>query len=266
MEKLTKIMKSDFKELHTSRKIERAKEFSKLTGMHVNHNEYPEYFFGDPEAKLVIVHLQPKKEANKADLYEGDFKYSDFEEYYHFYRNFGKLTPRVGDPKFDRNQISFIRPFNVIAFDDSKDNSRNLERVIDEKLQLQLMPFGSSKFPTPLIKATASKTDLLKPYVDMLLDTICEQDRDYIIFCGNIFETVLKDYILQEGGKKHQIDYKFYLPKDDGTTAKNKSRFSKIVLDFNGHKIPAGIAQTYHQQGLNMKEYGKKCCEIYDQA
>lgn len=259
-------MKSDFEEFHNNRRIERAKEFSKLTGMHVNHNEYPMYFFGDPEAKFVMVHLQPKQQDNKSELYEGDFKFSNFGEYYNFYRYFGKMTQRTQSSKFDLNQIRFLKPFNVIEFDNSADKSHDLEKVIDEKLQLQLMPFGSSKFSTSLVKAASAENGLLKQYIETLLETISEQKRDYIIFCGEIFETVLKDYILLKGNKRYQMDYEFNLPKVDGTNAKARSRFSKIILDFNGHKFPAGIAHSYHQQGLNMNEYGKKCCEIYNQA
>lgn len=253
-------MKSDFEEFHNNRRIERAKEFSKLTGMHVNHNEYPMYFFGDPEAKFVMVHLQPKQQDNKSELYEGDFKFSNFGEYYNFYRYFGKMTQRMQSSKFDLNQIRFLKPFNVIKFDDSADRSHDLEKVIDEKLQLQLMPFSSSKFPTSLVKAASAENGLLKQYIEILLETINEQKRDYIIFCGKVFESVLKDYIIS------REDYKFKLPKVDGSVAKNSSSFSKITLNFNGHKLSAGIAHSYHQQGLNMNEYGKKCCEIYNQA
>ena len=260
MEKLTKIMKSDFEEFHNNRRIERAKEFSKLTGMHVNHNEYPMYFFGDPEAKFVMVHLQPKQQDNKSELYEGDFKFSNFDEYYNFYRYFGKMPQRTQSSKFDLNQIRFLKPFNVIEFDNSADKSHDLEKVIDEKLQLQLMPFGSSKFSTSLVKAASAENGLLNQYIEILLETINEQKRDYIIFCGKVFESVLKDYIVS------RKDYKFKLPKVDGSVAKNSSSFSKIILNFNGHKLPAGIAHSYHQQGLNMNEYGKKCCKIYNQA
>ena len=121
-------------------------------------------------------------------------------------------------------------------------------------MQLELIPFGSSKFETTLIKG-----DPLKAYIETLLDTIISEEREYVIFCGKVFETLLKDYIVS---KK---DYVFKLPKTDGSTAKNNSSFSRIIINFNGKKISAGIAQSFAQQGLNMSEYGKKCYELYNQ-
>ncbi len=259
MEKLTAIMKSDIEELHLSRKISRAKELSELTGMHVNHNEYPSYFFGDPQAKFVMIHLNPKQQDNKSDKYEGNLKFAGFDEYFKFHRYYGKIhygehSERTLKSPFDQKQIRFIKPFNVIEFDHSGNKYSNLEKVIDDKLQLELLPFGSSKFETALIKG-----NLLKPYIETLLNTISSQEREYVIFCGKVFETLLKDYIVS---KK---DYDFKLPKVDGSTAKNNSSFSKIVINFNGKEISAGIAKSFAQQGLNMSEYGIKCCELYNQ-
>lgn len=258
MEKLTHIMKSDIEEFHLSRKISRAEDLSEQTGMHVNHNEYPAYFFGDPQAKFVLVHLNPKQQDNQSDSYKGTFKFADFDEYFKFHRYYGKTHYGEHSNKslkspFDLKQIRFIKPFNVIKFDDTDNKYSNLEKVMDNKLQLELLPFGSSKFETALIKG-----DSLKPYIETLLDTITSQERDYVIFCGKVFENLLKDYILS---KK---DYEFKLPKIDGATAKNNSSFSKIIINFNGNKISAGIAKSFAQQGLNMSEYGKKCCELYN--
>lgn len=259
MENLIHIMKNDFEEFHTSRKISRAEVLSEQTGMHVNHNEYPAYFFGDPKAKFVLVHLNPKQQDNQSDSYKGNFKFANFDEYFESLRyygktHYGKQSKKLVKSPFDRKQIRFIKPFNVIEFDDIDNEYLNLEKVMDNKLQLELLPFGSSKFETALIKG-----DPLKPYIETLLDTIISEEREYVIFCGKVFETLLKDYILS---KK---DYVFKLPKIDGSTAKNNSSFSKITINFNGNKITAGIAQSFAQQGLNMSEYGKKCYELYNQ-
>lgn len=252
-------MQSDIEEFHLSRKISRAKELSELTGMHVNHNEYPSYFFGDPQAKFVLIHLNPKQQDNKSDKYEGNLKFASFDEYFKFHRYYGKIhygehSDKTLKSPFDLKQIRFIKPFNVIEFDDTDSKYVNLEKVMDNKLQLELLPFGSSKFETSLIK-----DDALKSYIEILLDTITSQERGYVIFCGKVFETVLKNYIVS---KK---DYEFKLPKVDGSIAKNNSSFSKIIINFNGNEISAGIAKSFAQQGLNMSEYGKKCCQLYDQ-
>ena len=259
MENLISVMKSDFDEFHLNRKINRAKELSKQTRMHVNHNEYPAYFFGNPQAKFVLVHLNPKQQDNKSDRYEGNLKFADFDEYFKFHRYYGKIhygehSKKTLKSPFDLKQIRFIKPFDVIEFDDADSKYTNLEKVMDNKLQLELLPFGSSKFETTLIKNNS-----LKSYTETLLDTIISQKRDYIIFCGKVFESVLKNYIISKQ------DYEFKLPKVDGSIAKNNSSFSKVILNFDGHEISAGIAQSFAQQGLNMSEYGKKCCELYNQ-
>lgn len=259
MEKLIRVMKSDFEEFNLNREISRAKALSDITGMHVNHNEYPAYFFGDPKANFVLVHLNPKQQDNLSDKYKGNLKFKKFDDYFNFHKYYGKVhygehSDQTLKSPFDLKQIRFIKPFNIIEFDGSDSKYLNLEKVMDNKLQLELIPFGSSKFETTLIKG-----DVLKSYTETLLDTIISQDRDYIIFCGKVFETVLKDYIISK--KDHQ----FKLPKVDGSIAKNNSSFSKIVIDFNGRKITAGIAKSFAQQGLNMSEYGKKCYQLYNQ-
>ena len=259
MDKLIKAMKNDFEELHQNRQMSRAKLLSEQTGMHVNHNEYPAYFFGDLQARFVLVHLNPKQQDNQSDSYKGNFKFANFDEYFDYHRYYGKIhygknTKKKLKSPFDLKQIRFIKPFNIIDFDDSDNKYPNLEKVIDNKLQLELIPFGSSKFETALMKS-----DSLECYVETLLDTISSQKRDYIIFCGKVFETALKDYIVSKEF------YEFKLPKVDGSIAKNNSSFSKIILNFKGNKITAGIAQSFAQQGLNMSEYGKKCYELYNQ-
>lgn len=259
MEKLIDIMKTDFNEFHLNLTMSRAKALSEQTGMHVNHNEYPAYFFGDPQAKFVLVHLNPKQQDNQSDKYKGNLKFADFDEYLNFHRyygkhHYGKKSEKSLKSPFDLKQIRFIKPFNVIDFDDSDNKYSNLEKVIDNKLQLELIPFGSSKFETSLMKS-----NLLAPYTEILLDTISSQERDYVIFCGKVFETLLKNHII------FKKDYEFKLPKVDGSIAKNNSSFSKIIINFNGNKITAGIAQSFAQQGLNMSEYGKKCFELYNQ-
>ena len=258
MNKLKELMQKDFEEFQKTGKIQRAKDLTKATDTHFNHSEYPMYFTGNPDAKFVLVHLNPKQKDSLEEAYQGEAKFSNFEDYYNFHRNFGKVhygetSERTHKSPFDHKQIRFIKPFNVIKFDDSKDVFYNLEKVMDEKFQLELVPFGSDKFTTATVRASAIET-----YVDILLETITTKERDYIIFCGKIFEKVLAKYIVSKE------DFEFNLPKIDGTTAKSLSKFSKITIEINGKKINAGIAQSFAQQGLNMVEYGKKCHELYN--
>jgi hypothetical protein len=260
MERLISIMKSDFEEFHSTRKISRAEKLSKDIKMHVNHNEYPSYFFGNPEAKFVLVHLKPKQVDNYSDVHEESFKFTDFDEYFGFHRYYGKIhygedTTIKLKSSFDAKQVKFIKPFNVINLNDANGHFSNLEKVIDDKLQLELLPFGSNSFETNKVE---SAKESLQPYVEILLDTITSQERDYVVFCGKVFETLLQPYIV------FKEDHAFKLPKVKGGIAVNYSRFSNVTLEFNNKRFSAGIAQSFAQMGINMSEYGKKCSELYN--
>lgn len=254
-------MKRDFDEFRSTGKIERAKLLTQKTGMHVNHNEYPEYFFGNLGAKFVLVHLNPKQEDNTDTHYTGEFKYEDFTDYVIYHQQFGEnnyaeAIKNRRKSMFDTKQIHFIKPFNVLDLD-HEDEFINLQRVIDNKLQLELIPFGSSSFKTDLMTH-----DALQPYVELLLDTITKADRDYVIFCGKVFEKLLENHT------QEKKDYEFNLVKTDGSLSKNKARFSRLVLNHKGCQIQAGIAHSFAQQGLTgaiMEDYGKKCYELYSQ-
>lgn len=261
MTDLLSAMKRDFDEFHNTGKVERAKVLTRKTGMHVNHNEYPEYFFGDLDAKFVLIHLSPKQDNNLDTTYQGEFKFQNFKDYLNYYQKFGenhygKSLKNRRKSIFDTKQIHFIRPFDLLDLS-ADDKFVNLQRVIDDKLQLELVPFGSSSFKTDLMTH-----DALQPYVELLLDTITKADRDYIIFCGKVFERLLKSHTVKKE------DYAFKLVKTDGSLSKNNARFSRLVLNYKGHEFKAGIAPSFAQQGLTgavMEDYGKKCCELYNQ-
>ncbi|MGP5504133.1 hypothetical protein [Psychrobacter celer] len=261
MADLLSVIKRDFDEFHSSGKIERAKALTRITGMHMNHNEYPEYFFGDLNAKFVLVHLMPKQNDNLDATYQGELKFQDFTDYVIYYQHFGenhygKSLKNRRKSIFDTKQVHFILPFNALNLS-ADDEFVNLQRVIDDKLQLELVPFGSSSFKTDLMTHEA-----LQPYIELLLDTIIKTDRDYVIFCGKVFESLLRARIVKKE------DYSFKLIKADGSLSKNNARFSRLTLRYKGQEFKAGIAHSFAQQGLTgavMEDYGKKCCERYDQ-
>jgi hypothetical protein len=104
---------------------------------------------GDPAARLVLVHLNPKHRNNDAPTYQGERWLPTFEQYWEHFQHFGERTcgpnsPRSWRSVFDHKQIRFLRPFGVIDF--GADVWQNLERVIDHKLQLELVPYGSDTF------------------------------------------------------------------------------------------------------------------------
>lgn len=100
------------------------------------------------------MHLNPKQPDDTAERYEGPWPIETFEQYFDVSRHFGNRmygieSPRTHRSPFDRKQIRFLRPFEVIDFVGGEGPGAvftNLERVIDRKLQLELIPYGSSNF------------------------------------------------------------------------------------------------------------------------
>ncbi len=137
----------DFEELVETGVMSRARELSERRGDHFNHNELPLFFVGDLDAPLVLVHLNPKHANNPAPKAERPLPVESFEAYFDGCRHFGARmygldSSREQRSPFDHKQIVFLKPFGVIDFDDEsgrEDRFTNLERAIDDKLQLELI-------------------------------------------------------------------------------------------------------------------------------
>lgn len=246
-------IRSDLDELLTTGVMSRARELSATTRQHFNHNGYPHFFFGDLDASFVLVHLNPKQANNPAQRFEGHFPIGSFEEYFDAHRHFGVRTygpssPREHKSPFDHKQIRFLRPFDVVDFVEERkqpdDRFTNLERVIDRKLQLELIPYGSDSFS--VVGFTKDK-DILRPHYERIMDVIAARPRAYVIFCGAVFETMLDEYIVEE--------HEFRLSKNDGSPAQQVSRFANLCLRYGDRTIHAGLAHSWARQGIPMSSY-----------
>jgi hypothetical protein len=148
-----------------------------------------------------------------------------FETYFRRHRYFGHFhygptSPRTHRSATDEKQVEFLKPFGVIDFTGEK--HVDLERSIDRKLQMELIPYGSSKFPSH--RFTDS---ILQPHYERLLRVIEARPRDYVFFCGTALEPLLRKFVVNS--------HTFYLTKADGTRAKDKFRFSSLRLPFEGN-------------------------------
>jgi hypothetical protein len=216
------------------------------------------YFTGDLDAEVVLVHLNPRQglPAPAVDADRG--RYGGFEDYFDAHRrfghhNYGAHSQRQHRSPFDHKQIRFLRPFHVIDFVDeatAEDRFNNLERVIDHKLQLELIPYGS-----PSLATTGFSAAQLAPHWTRLLDVVAAAPRRYVLFCGAIFEPIVRSYITDT--------HEFHLVKRDGSHTQQKARFSNLALQHDGGVIYAGLAQSYPRQGIPMGEYGRACHRLY---
>lgn len=258
-ESFKKEIRTDVEEFLAIGKMQRAIELSAQTGQHFNHSRYPMYFVGKLDSRLVLVHLNPKQPNDTSPSYTGSHQYRDFDDYFDYHKHFGRNKFGSGLASkpyavFDSKQIRFLKPFGVIDFIEEhtrEDKFTNLERVIDDKLQLELIPYGSSSF-----SAKGFTHAILAPHWNRILDVIAACPRDYVVFCGRIFEMLLPpESTIQP--------HKFNVIKKNGQPVKNQVGFSNVRFDHSGVTISAGLARSFALQGIPMAAYGHKCKELY---
>jgi len=213
----------------------------------------PSFFYGDIQSSIVLIHLNPRR--SKADMNGIKCNYKNFDEFWDSYVYFGKNKYSNSNiksyAKFDLKQIRFLKPFNIIPFKENEQNY-NLEIVIDKKLQLDLIPFGSPNFDY-------SKVGLenIQPFFDRLFELILSANRKYILFCGAVFKEIEIPFVKR---KRH---HKFKLLKKDGNFTEKEYELINIEIDFKGNIIQFSIAPHYAVQGLPIEKYGEKIAELY---
>jgi hypothetical protein len=253
LEAFREAVRQDVEEFLATGRMHRAAELSAATGQHLNHNEYPLFFVGDPAARLVLVHLNPKQPDNFAVAYQGQHWLPTFDAYWEHHRHFGARvygpsSPRTHRSPFDHKQIRFLRPFGVINF--GGDVWANLERAIDQKLQLELVPYGSAAF-----EAGKFPPEVLRPHWERVLGLIASYPRDYVLFCGAVFEPLVREHVVEA--------FEFSLAKKDGSATRQKARFSRLRFEWGGQTISAGLAHSFARQGIPMDDYGQQCAALY---
>jgi hypothetical protein len=148
-----------------------------------------------------------------------------------------------------------MRPFDVIDFVDEyspDDKFTNLERVIDDKLQLEFIPYSS-----PTFDGRGLTESVLRPHYERIMRVITARPRQYVIFCGAVFEPLVREYIVAE--------HRFQLPRKDGQPEKMPSQFSTLSLDYEGRRVKAGFARSWARQGIPMPAYAREVRKRYDE-
>lgn len=261
-EKFLEDLEKEYNEFENKGMSKEAVELRNKIGQHLNCNNYPHYFTGNLKADLVFVQLNPYEKESLEYKYKGDKKFKNFNEYFNFFSHYGQKQYRENNnfkSKFDSRQLLFLKQFGVINFvmDNGlyQNNRENLAKAVDCKLQLELVPYGSNNFKI-------KKSKYLERYISRILNVITEIDRKYVIFCGNVFKDLLKDYIVRNQ------EYKFKLHKLDGNETKNNCTYFNVIIKYQDKKMKIGIAPTYANQSINgilMEQYGQKCKQFYDE-
>jgi hypothetical protein len=249
-------MRDAWEQLASGGELRGALELATATGELFSAGALPQFFTGDLDARFVLVHLNPKQ--HDTPWAQDHPKASSFEEYVLAQRWFGRdhygPDASAWHSPFDHKQIRFLQPFGLIEFVSQDQDGRpaaliNLERVVDEKLQLELIPYASSAFRTGKLRRILG---ILEPHHERMVSVIAATPRDYIIFCGSIFEDLLDRHIVD------RRPHTFLLKKADGTLMRQTSRFSLITLRTPNGRIRAGIAHSWARQGIPMRAYAEE--------
>jgi len=257
MEKFINNIQSNFNEWKEYGKCKQAIELNKIIGSDYFCESNPHFFTGDLTADLVLVHLNPKRNKNKiSGTYDIEKpKFNSFEEYFDYFRyfgrnNYGEISKRQHKSPFDKKQVRFLKSLNILPFT-GNDIYKDLEIVIDNKLQIELIPFGSENFN---YNEVGIKN--IKPFIDNILSLIAAKERKQVIFCGRVFDNILNEYVIKK--KVHE----FKLKKTDGTLTRGDYHFIEIDIKHNEKAIKAIIAPQYAMQGMPIEKYGIKLNQL----
>jgi hypothetical protein len=251
-------IRADLEEFLATGTVSRARQLTAATGQRFSADRLPQFFTGDLDAPVVLVHLNPKQAKVPTPPPAWQATVRTLKDYFDWYRHFGARmygpsSPRTHRSPFDHKQIRFLRPLDVIDFVQERsrdDRFTNLERVIDDKLQLELVPYGSVSFSTHGFTPV-----VLAPHFDRILSTIATVPRHYVLFCGAVFKPLLREHITRW--------HDFHLRRKDGTLGRQRSCFANLLLPYKGGWIRAGLAQSWARQGIPMAAYAQEVRSRY---
>lgn len=246
-------------------------------------NMIPNYFFGDLTANTVMVMLNPGDENpdfvfdEKNDRFFYDFPFELHSNnlsqlimhYVKYYTTFGNYVYHMQPDNFELKQAAFLKhfPFSGIEITETFWEQKELrsaaaQNVINQKLQLELIPYASRKFDTLFRrkKDATSHLSIIKPHINRLLSLITAYERRYVIFGSAIFKTIFS--VMQDRGESIEVMPTVTI---SGIT-KNKLSVTPVTIIYNDVEIRACIANSFPSQALpnayeKMTRYGRFCYE-----
>ena len=159
----------------------------------------------------------------------------------------------------DIRMLNFLKPFQIIRFD-SASLQKNLQKLIDEKLELDLVPYLSPDFSD---KDFMCNYNVCKPFVERVLNGVLAYPRQYVVFMGSCFDRVLAEYI------DESETFTFFLTSPDKPNQKFVARFTRITLKFNNRRVIAGIAESFFDDGFDevmIEKYGRESVAIINRG
>ena len=290
----------DLKELLSDGKINRAISLSKKLSTLMNSNLYfshfsePHYPTFNLDAKTVFVHLNPGASLgntnSEAEFYAQKWDKNELLKTYRLSENasieqwivaysdswknyaYDRFIVKNKFDNFDYKQACFLLHWQNSGIElkqgdlsDKTIQQFNSVNVLNQKLQLELFPYGSNSIDTnKIVKAFELEPSIIAPYIENLLDTLILHPRKYVLFGSRIFSSLFKIYHqkVQPIIEIEEVEEKF-----TGIT-KNSLAFSFIGLNWKNKQLNAGIVHSFPRRDLpnaytKMAEYGKLCWEDF---
>ena len=273
MSKLDDRIKEDLKGLYDGTGMKRAHRLSQKLKIKISAKGEPAHFFGNRKANTVVVMLNPGSsceiaEANMKEFFE-KCKCKSLKGFIDSYMDHkakaaGRCPECCRYDAFDVKQAAFLKRWvgnGIIlpaSFASEKEKLLAKKNVLLQKLQLELVPFASRTF-TPKNK---KEFKALLPYLEDCIDEIFAKKRKYVIFCGRVFEQLLK--MFNEGDKA-----RVSLSKKKSKQLQNFKGYSSVAyIRYKGKTQKALIAHTFASHALSnafdlMEIYGKNCYENF---
>ncbi len=290
----------DFHDLLHYGKILRAEKLSRDlssligTPMYFGHFSEPHYPTTNFDANTVFVHLNPGAGlgniASEEEFYAQkwnrqqlitEYKLSEnasieqlIDAYSESWKNYAhnRFVVKNEFDNFDYKQACFLLHWENSGIELKKGDLKDREiqqtnsvNVINQKLQLELFPYGSNTIDTnKIVKAFELEPSIIAPYIENLLDIIVLHPRKYVLFGSRIFSSLFKIYHqkIQPIIELNEVEQKF-----TGIT-KNSLAFSFVRLNWKNQQINAGIAHSFPRRDLpnaydKMADYGKLSWEHF---
>ena len=293
-------LRQDFTELLEFGKITKAEQLSKnLTNLlgqpiYFSHFGEPHYPVHNLDAKTVFVHLNPGSglgnTSSSENFYSQKWNREEFfrlhqlnesaglEEVLSAYKrgweNYAHQRFIVNNDldNFDYKQACFLLHWQDSGIDlrngdlkDRKIQQHNSVNVLNQKLQLELFPYGSNFIDTQkILEAFNRNPAIIAPYIENLLDHIILHPRKFVLFGSRIFQGLLRNYHFQV---KPIIENEGPEQKFEGIT-RNSLSFSSLRLRWQNQSFVAGIAHSFPRRDLpnaydKMAAYGRLCFEHF---
>ena len=237
----------------------------------------PGYYAGNRNAKTVMIMLNPGVDVDiannnlKCDICRRSMKDAgDIENYHKWCINYGH-EDKLRKDNFDLKQAFFLNkwkdteillPKDLRADSDDQTKLAAKEIVLTQKLQMDLIPYASSRFSA----FNKSKLELVVPFVETLFDEIFLREDRYVIFCARLFEDVFKKY-----NEVHPASVKMIKIQNKWIPLRGNSAPGHcigLIISHNGKRMKALIANTFPRQDLPnaydlMESYGEFCYNEY---